>query len=177
MLVVAEGRRPYCYSCGASARMSKACPGKNAAIQPNQASVAEAVEESGKAPMVFWGRWGRKDGKRQAPSPSRMSCNHNNHRSGQGQKSCTNRCPSPQKNCNKQKNSNIYNSSKNSISKNKRATTKEAATTRLPSTKDQQQLQQKQKQQQKHQLQKQQKNVLRGLISRWRKCPRFVHLL
>lgn len=35
MLVVVEGRRPYCWACGASGHMYKACPGRKTVPRPS----------------------------------------------------------------------------------------------------------------------------------------------
>lgn len=56
------GRRPYCWSCGASGHISKACPCKNTTPQPRLTTVTvEAMEESSKA-SVFGGKEGMEDG-------------------------------------------------------------------------------------------------------------------
>lgn len=43
MLVVVEGRHPFCWTCGASGHMSTACPRKKVAAQPQANTTAAAT--------------------------------------------------------------------------------------------------------------------------------------
>lgn len=76
MLVVVEGRKPYCWLCGASGHMSKACPAKKPQPPPypttatttTAAAVVVAVTSTEKSPDSDWKKVKeRKSAK--APSP------------------------------------------------------------------------------------------------------------
>lgn len=60
MLVVVEGRRLYCWSCGVSGPMAKACPRKKVTLKPKTTAVSTATTTAtvgagtGKAPGYGW---------------------------------------------------------------------------------------------------------------------------
>lgn len=69
MLVVVEGHRLYCGSCGAVGHMAKACPIKKSTPRLSQetAAVVEAAVVSGKVPDGEWKDVSKKG--RKTPSP------------------------------------------------------------------------------------------------------------
>lgn len=76
MLVVVEGRLPYCWSCGPAGHTATACLGKYVTPQPRTTTAkATLVEESGKR----W--WPRDESLQQTPRLSRRMSyrNSNNH--------------------------------------------------------------------------------------------------
>lgn len=68
MSIVVEGRRPYCWACGDSGHMSKACPGRKTVPRPSQVAAAETTVTSGKAPDNVW-REVAKKGAEKSPAP------------------------------------------------------------------------------------------------------------
>lgn len=50
ILVVVEGRRPYCWLCGVSGHMAKACPGSNVTSKTRSRTTATVETDSVKAP-------------------------------------------------------------------------------------------------------------------------------
>lgn len=68
MSVVAEGRWPYCWTCGAVGHMSKARPEKNTVPQPSQVAAVETTIMSGKTPDNVW-REKAKKGQKKSPAP------------------------------------------------------------------------------------------------------------
>lgn len=71
-----EGRSPYCWPCGASGHMPKACHVKKAVPQPSQAAAEKKQMCLTRLLTVFGGRWQRWERSRPSPSLQQEDSQH-----------------------------------------------------------------------------------------------------
>lgn len=85
MSVVVEGRRPYWWACGASGHMSKAYPNKMQYLGIANQQQRKQQQFLARLPIVFGGRWQRRDGSHRESRTLQSS--KNNPKGGWGLKS------------------------------------------------------------------------------------------